>query len=227
MKNKKLVSRISNSLNSINKDSRISKRYILEVAIGKATYLMAQKFKEKSLFREDNILSHINCFELEEVEKYKCDIVEFKSCNRVMKSVKKVPELVYSRLGGSIKEVTNIDFSLDFRPTTPFKFRRDKRREGFGEDRFWYLKDGYLYLPETEVKRINLAIYTPNSYEAAKVSGCGVSDCLNPWEFEFKCSSKLMDIVIQETIKELSFKLQIPTDENPNMDVNIKTKTTN
>jgi hypothetical protein len=33
--------------------------------------------------------------------------------------------------------------------------------------------------------------------------------------------------VVQETIKEISFRLQVPTDENPNMDENIKSKTTN
>jgi len=227
MNNKKLVSRISNSINAINKDARVSKRYILEVATSKAIYLMAQKFRDKSLFREDNILTSIDCFELEQIDKYKCDIVEFKSCNYVMKSVKKVPELVYSRFGSSLKEVTNIDFSLDFRPTTPFKFRRDKRREGFGIDKFWYIKDNYLYLPESDVQRVSLLLYTPNEYEAVKTSACEDKKCLNPWDFEFKCSSKLMEVVIQETLKEITFKLQIPTDENPNMDENIKSKTTN
>jgi hypothetical protein len=48
MNNKKLVSRILNGVNSINKDARISKRYILEVSTGKAVWLRAQKFRDKS-----------------------------------------------------------------------------------------------------------------------------------------------------------------------------------
>lgn len=227
MNNKKLVSRISNGLNAINKDARISKRYILEIAKGKAIFLMSQKLRDKSLFRESNILIDVNCFELEKIDKYKCDIVEFKSCNTVMKSRLPLPELVYSRYGSSLKEVTNIDYSLDFRPTTISKYRRDKRRDGFGEDRFFYIKDNFLYLPDTNVRRVSLALYTPNSYEAVKVSSCENTKCLNPWDFEFKCSSKILEIVIQETVKELSFKLQVPKDENPNMDENIKSKTTN
>lgn len=227
MNNKKLVSRVSNGLNAINKDTRISKRYILEVATSKAITLMAQKFRDKSLFREVNILTDIPCFELTKVDKFKCDIVEFKSCNQVMKSKNKLPELVYSKFGSSLKEVTNIDYSLEFRPTTISKYRRDKKRRGFGEDSFFYIKDDYLFLPDSNVQRVSLALYTPNSYEATKKSSCEVDKCLNPWDFEFKCSSKLVDIVIQETIKEVSFKLQIATDENPNMDDNIKSKTTN
>lgn len=227
MNNKKLVSRVLNGLHAINKDARISKRYILEVATGKAIFFMSQKFKDRSLFRESNIYTTIDCFEMEYIDKYKCDIVEFKSCNTVMKSKKPLPELVYSRYGSSLKEVTNIDFSIDFRPTTPSKFRRDKRREGFGEDRFWYIKDNYLYLPESEVKRVSLALYTPNTYEAKKTSSCNSNECLNPWDFEFSCSTKLLELVIQETIKEVAFRLQISPDENPNMDENIKSKTTN
>jgi len=227
MNNKKLVSRISNSLNSINKDARIPKRYILEVATNKAIFLMSQKFRDMSLFRETNLFTTVDCVELEKIDKYKCDIVEFKSCNTVMKSRKKLPELIYSRHGSSLKEVTNIDFSLDFRPTTPFRFRRDKRREGYGIDRFFYVKDGYLYLPDSDVKTVSIYLYTPNTYEATKVSDCKSNQCLNPWDFEFACSSKLLEVVIQETIKEIAFRLQIAPDENPNMDENLKSKTTN
>jgi len=144
-----------------------------------------------------------------------------------MKSRKKLPELIYSRHGSSLKEVTNIDFSLDFRPTTPFRFRRDKRREGYGIDRFFYVKDGYLYLPDSDVKTVSIYLYTPNTYEATKVSDCKSNQCLNPWDFEFACSSKLLEVVIQETIKEIAFRLQIAPDENPNMDENLKSKTTN
>ena len=187
---------------------------------------MSQKFRDKSLFRESNIFISVDCFEMEYIDKYKCDIVEFKSCSTVMKSKKELPELVYSRFGSSLKEVTNIDYSLDFRPTTPFKFRRDKRREGYGEDMFWYIKDNFLYLPESDIKRVSLLLYTPNTYEAEKVSGCK-NECLNPWDFEFTCSSKVLEVVIQETIKEVSIRLQVPKDENPNMDENIKSKTTN
>lgn len=227
MNNKKLVSRISNSINSVNKDARVSKRYILEVATSKAIFLMSQKFRDRSLFRESNVLTTINCFELEKIDKYKCDIVEFKSCNTVMKSKCKLPELVNSKYGPSLKEVTNIDFSIDFRPTTPFKYRRDKRRDGFGEDRFWYIKDNYLYLPDSDVMTVSLALYTPNTYEAVKVSGCNDSECLNPWDFEFACSNKLLEVVIQQTIQEIFMRLQVVPDENPNMDENIKSKTTN
>lgn len=221
-----MVSRVINGLNSVNKDSRISKRYILHVATEKAIFLMAQKFRDRSLFRESNILTHVNCFELKEIDKVTCDIVEFRTCNTVMRSVKKLPKLIFFKYGSSLKEVTNIDFGFEFKPTTISKFRRDKQRQHFGPDAFFYIKDGYLYLPEADVKRVSLALYTPNQFEAEKLNACGSDICLNAWDSDFVCSDKLMDVVVQETIREVSMRLQIPEDENPNLDSNQKQKTT-
>jgi len=227
MNNRTLVSRIEIGLNALNKDTRTAKRYILEVATSKAIFYMAQKFRDRSLFRESNLFTTIDCFEMTKIDKYNCDIVEFKSCNTVMKSVNKLPKLLYSRYGSSIKDVTNIDYTKEFKETTISKYRRDKQREEYNSDLFYYIKDGDLYLPDVDVKRISLLVYTPNQYEAIKVASCGRKECLNPWDFEFIISDKLSEVIIQETIKEVGFKLQIPTDENPNMDSNLKSKTTN
>ena len=225
MNNKKLVSRVELGLNSVNKDAKISKRYILDVAKSKATFLMAQKFRDRSVFKESNIFTSLTCFELESVDKYSCDIVEFKNCESLMKSVKKLPDLVYTRYGSSILEVTNIDYTKDFKPTTPYAYRKNKSRVEYIPELTHYERDGFLYLPESEVRSVSLVLYTPNSYDAEKLSACKEDKCLNPWDFEFTCSAKVLEVVIQETIKEVSQILRIPEDENPNLDSNIKSKT--
>ena len=227
MKNRELVSRIELGLNALNKDAHIPRRYILQVAISKAITLMSQKFNDRSLFRENNIYRTIDCFEMERVDKFTCDIVEFRSCNTVMKSKHKLPKLVYSRYGSSLKEVSNIDYSLSFKKTTLSKYRRDKGRQEYLPDYFFYEKDGFLYLPDTDVSRVALYLYSPNEYDILKVRGCNKEECVNPWDSEFICSDKITDVVITEAIKEISFKIQIPMDENPNMDSNIKSKTIN
>lgn len=226
MKNSEFVSRVISGLNSVNKDSRISKRYILRVGLGKAIHYMAQKFRDRSLFREGNLFTTVDCFELKEIDKVTCDIVEFRTCNTVMRSVNKLPKLIYFRYGSSLKEVTNVDYGFEFKSTTISKFRRDKKRQHFGGDEFFYIKDDYLYLPESDIKRVSLYLYTPNRYDAIKANACEENKCLNPWEQDIIVSDKLMELVVQETIKEVSLRLQIPEDENPNLDSNQKQKTT-
>ena len=225
MKNSELVSRVVNGLNSLNKDSRIPKRYILRLATDKAIFLMAQKFRDRSLFRESNLYKTVDCFELKEIDKVSCDIIEFRTCNTVMRSVNKLPKLVNFKYGSSLKEVTSIDYGFEFKPTSISKFRRDKNRLEFGSDKFFYIKDDYLYLPESKVKRVSLYLYTPNGYESEKVNACSNNKCLNPWNMEFVVSDKIAETVIQETINEVSIRLRVPEDSNPNLDSNQKQKT--
>ena len=50
--------------------------------------------------------------------------------------------------------------------------------------------------------------------------------CESYWDKEVYVADKLREAVIQDTIKEIVMRLQIPKDENPNMDSNIKSQTT-
>ena len=95
MTNAEFVSRVLNGLNSLDKDSRISRRYILHVGRQKSAFYISQKMNDRSLFREDNLYTTLNCFELEKIEVTKCDIIEFRRCKSIMKSKKKLPELIW------------------------------------------------------------------------------------------------------------------------------------
>lgn len=222
MTNREIVSRIRNVFNSINKDARKSRRFILHVAREKAAFFIAQKLNDRSLFREDNLYDIIECFELEPIEVVKCDIIEFRRCKSIMKSKCKVPKLIFSRYGNSLKEVTAIDDETEFKPTTPAQYRRDKIR-GFSDYNYYYIKDEYLYLIDSEVERVNLYLITTETEKIDECSACKeCSDCKSLWDYEFKVPNKLTEVVISETIKEISMTMQIPTDENPNLNANEK-----
>lgn len=219
MTNLDIVSRVLNGLNSVDKDSRISKRYILNVARNKAEFLIAQKLNSNSLYREDNIYTTISCFELEPIEVVKCDIIEFRRCKSIMKSKNKLPKLINTRYGNSLKEVTALDDETEFKATTPSQYRRDSQR-GFSDYTYYFVKDGYLYLLDSEVERVNLYLLT---LETDKIVSCDEDcGCKSLWEFDFVVPDKIADVVITETIKEVSMKKQIPTDENPNLNSNEK-----
>lgn len=219
MTNAEFVSRVRNGLNSINKDSRVPNRYILHVGRQKSEFLLSQKLKDRSLYREDNLYSEIPCFEMKQIEPIKCDIIEFRSCKNLMKSVNKLPKLIYSKYGASLKEVLSLDGETEFKYTTPAQYRRDRYRDksDFG---YYYIKNNDLYLIDSRVERVNLYILTLEK-ENIKECDCG-EDCKSLWEYEFVTSNKLTEVVIAETIKEVSLKLQIPTDENPNLNSNEK-----
>lgn len=219
MTNAEFTSRVANGLNSINKDSRISKRYILHVGRQKSEFLISQKLNDRSLYREDNLYSEIRCFELKQITPIKCDIIEFRRCKNLMKSVNKLPKLIYSRYGNSLKEVLSLDDETEFKYTTPAQYRRDKERCE-SDYEYYYIKNQYLYLIDSKVQRLNLYLLT---LETDKIKECDCEeDCKSLWDFDFIAPDKLIEIIISETIKEVRLKLQIQTDENPNLNSNDK-----
>ena len=219
--NGEITSRVVNTLRALSKDNRLSRRYVYNSLKNKAKFFISQKLSDKSLFRESNLFTMLDCFELEPLEVYKCDIIEFRSCKKLMKSKNRLPELIYSKFGASIIEITSIDGSNSFKPITPQQFRVNKKREGNNiEQKFYYIKDGYLYIPDSEVQVVSLYLLTLDLYEKEQCSECSDNKCKSFWDFEFPIPDKLLEVVVGETIRELSLNRQTQEDQNPNLQDN-------
>ena len=217
MNNTNLVSRIQSLLKGTSKDGRISRRLILKTAESKAKFLIAQKLNDRSLYREQNLYQTISCIELIDQDIIRCPIIEFKSCRSLKRSKLKLPELIHSKYGNSLKEVTSIDGQYSFEPITPAQYRLNKKRTLKTKTDYFYVQDGYLYLPDSEVEMVDIIVLTIDLYELEQCSSCSENKCKSAWDFEFICPDKLLEVVIQETIKELSLNKQIREDVNPNL----------
>ena len=228
-KNIDIVSELINDLRLLNIDEHISRRFVLYKAKQKAKHLIAQKLLDRTLSHEYNIFSDVNCFELELIDKFKCSIVEFKSCNKLMKSKHALPEPIYSRLGSSVKEVTNIDGSIELKPINLDQYRRNKKRQIKDTvNIFYYIgTDEHLYVPienNIEIEVVNLKYITTEPEKIIEVEGCDNKDkCKSGWEYPFIIPHKLYQAVYKDCLNELSsiFR-QIQPDENPNMNANIR-----
>lgn len=230
MTNKELVSRVINNLRALNKDQHISRRFILKTARDKSKFYIAQKLHDRSLYREENLYKTIKCFQLKRDDVVKCNILEFRRCSNLMKSVKKLPETIFSRFGASIVSVSSVSGEVEFTPITTQKYTLQKNRQfaSLIKPNYYYIHDGYLYLPDSEVELVNVVLLPVSLDETEEASGCkdDCDVCKEGWSYEFNCPDKLLEIVIQETLKEIaSFYKTAVIDENPNMDENQKTQT--
>ena len=228
MTNNDFVSVIINDLNSINKDDRISRRYILSVGNSFATTLIEQRLSQRKLFRDMSLYKTLRCFELEQIDSIKCDIVEFKKCGILMKSKKKLPKLFYSRYGNSIQSVTSIDEGYEFSKITPRQYRLNKNRryaDKFKDNHFYYVKDGYLYIPDVYIEAVDIMLMPKDTYEMEKLSGCNDNKCLSVWDMEFIAPDSILNNVISLTYQTVAGRKRIVEDENPNLDSNIKSAT--
>lgn len=229
--NAELVSRVAVGLRAISKDNAISRRYILSIARTKAKFLMSQKLDELKLFKQEEIKTEIPCFRMKRVKARDCGIVEFKLCNQLMKSCQKLPEGIFGNNGAGIFRVTNIDESLSYRYVTANEYdRKKKRRYKNPRARYFTIKNGYLYAPDSRSELLDIVMIVIDKDDAAIVSECGGKpkiSCKSSWESDFVCPNKLLDVVVRDTISEVAnfYRTSIP-DENPDMDEHQKSKTT-
>jgi len=220
MSNNEITDIILNVLKANSKDSRISRRLVLSTLESKAKFYISQKLNDKSLYREANIYKEIPCTEFKNIDIIDCPIVEFKTCKTLMRSKKKIPELIWSKYGHTLKEVTSIDGSYAFDPITATQYRKNKERTGKTNKKYFYIKDNYIYIPDYEFYTGNLYLISQDLYELEQISECSKNKCDSVWDFEFVCPNKLEEVVIQETLKQLSLTKQIQEDTNPNLNPN-------
>lgn len=231
MTNEEFVSRIINNLKSLTKDGHISRRFVLNVGKTKSRFLMSQKLDEMTLFKEDGIISTIDCFKLKKIDTKECDIFEFRLCANLMRSCEKIPEGLFGKNGAGIVSVFNIDGSKEYHYITLNRYggrrHRKYKKNSIG---YYYLKDGYLYLPDSQNELVEIHMFSLNKWELDEKCDCkkDKNSCKSYWEYEFVCPDRFLDLVFRDTLQELAsiYRTSI-TDENPNLDENIKSRTTN
>ncbi len=217
--NLEFVSQIAGILKTNNKDNRIPKRMILAIGKDVATFLVAQKLLDRTITQETNLYSNISCFEFEKIEAKRCPSIEFRMCSTLMKSIKPLPKLVFSRLGASIKEVVALDGNFVFSFVDEAQYRRNKKRnQQLKNQIFIYLgTDGHLYIPDKEIYSLDLTLLTLDNITAKNCSSCEENDnCSNSWEYEFICPDKLLETVKDITLQKLSMTRNIIEDTNLN-----------
>ena len=223
MKNGEFVSLLTNGFQWINKDERKSKRWLLvEASIHAATY-MAQH--QKDIFRDSSLFTTIECFPMKPDNVVNCDIVQFRKCEKLMKSVNKLPETIGGKMGGSLVKVYNLDYTEEFRATTLMDWQKMRKRKNFDllpSKNFAFDLGGHLFIPNSEVERVNIIIITTDPEATFAGDCCG---CESVWEKEFKCPDKYLQAVLIAIRQSAGLTEQVQVDENPNMDENIKSRT--
>lgn len=220
MTNKEAVSKIINSFKLLNKDERVSRRYVLRLLRGASKNLISQKLLDRTISEEQNLYSKIECFEFEKVDVVSCPILEFRKCDTLMRSKKPLPELVFSRNGASIKEVVSVDDLTEVYLTTPDQYRRDRKRRYYHSiDTYIYIDtDNYAYIVDKAIYAVNITILTIKTDEVEEASSCSDNiSCKSGWEYEFIVPDKLEDTIFKEVLQILSSPyLARRADQNPN-----------
>jgi len=227
MTNGEMVSSVLNDNKLLTKDSHISRRHVLKIAQTKSKQLLSQRVDEFKLQNSYDIITHIPCLEMEQVEFVDCGIVEFRLCKNIMKSKCKLPETITGRSANAIIYVASLDGSVEYKLISTLDFELLKRRKYVkNKSNFYLLKEGHLYLPDSTTEVVMLDIITMDAKQT-KDCGCSeVEDCTSLWDEKFICTDLLEETVRAQTVQEIAGIYSRTTkDENPNLDENQRTAT--
>ena len=223
MNNGEFVSRVSNQLRMVTKDDYVSDRLILSIGQTIASKFITQKIQRRSIDRDASLYREVKCIEFEPENVFKCKHIEFRSCNKLSKSVKSLKELglVFTRYGSSIKELFSIDRnSTIFNESTLYQFRLNSQREGGPDEDKFYILDNHIYVPR-EVWTLSGIVLALDQYELDELCGCN-ENCESVWDKEFIAPDSMLEDIVGYTIQNMAQTKQIPEDEKPDLSNNTK-----
>lgn len=220
MTNNEIVSEFSNIFRLNNKDNRIPRRFILKLLQDSASFLISQKWAERSLLQDINIFTDISCFEFKKINTVDCPSIEFRRCDILMKSKKPLPKLLFSKLGGSIRDIVSLDGDYRFNFVDETQYRRNKNRKYKAKNEVYlYIgSDNHLYIPDRDIYTLDLTVLTLDKDGAKETSGCNDvgSSCKSKWDSEFVCPDKLLEAVKDIASQRLGITKQVREDLNGN-----------
>lgn len=225
--NKDFVSEVKNHLKANNKDDRTSSRYILSVAYSYVEYLINTRPLSK-VFRDLSTFTYVPCVEMEKVSSVKCDVAEFRTCKKIMRSKKEIPAIFNAKSGYIIESITNIDNSEEYHYLRSPKDYTQTSKRKFGKiKKYFYIADNYLYILNTQSEIVNINALFFNEKEAKCLSDCEeCNECQFPLDNKFVCPKELISTVRDQTVNIiLTGRRSISADENPDLDENQKTRT--
>ncbi len=220
--NRQVVSDVIGSLHSVNIDDRISNRFVLSRVKDKVRILIKQDLDSRRLFKITDIWKTIKCFHMKPVDFIECGF-DIPHCECVMKSVHKLPKSFDSSYGTLVKVFT-INGNKEYNQIKLGDFKDIKSREYSNKSvRYFWIDDGYVYIPDSQVEEVLVVILAEYPEEVDKLNDLPESECAKPLDSLFPCPGHLLDIAKTQTITELAqIYKRIPEDAKPDNNSNSK-----
>ena len=98
--NGEFVSRVVNGIHALDKDSHVSRRWILNIGRTKAESYTAQRWDDGTLLGDHRLLTYVTCLEMIEVDKIVCCDAEF-AIRLYFSELKKYSVIYVSHLSNS------------------------------------------------------------------------------------------------------------------------------
>ena len=186
-------------------DSRLSNRHVYS-KIRSTRSLLIKREQDKKVKTNPWNIQILNCIQLEVVDPSSCDCVvsDGSKC--------KLPKPITSKIGTGIENVSTIDGSVVFSPTTWVKKRYKSGNKYTSNVSDYFIRDGYLYvthntlLTTIAVSGIFEDPYAVEDFNANGDCACDTyqdQPCVNPMDSQLALDEFLIEPLMQLCVQEL------------------------
>lgn len=229
---RQFIDDITTSVKATSSDGYLPSRYIYYEAQNiTSDFLRKDNDAKKKLSRLQDGWSSIECIDLQEVHVIECADIDVRLCDKMMKSVNRLPNMYTYSYGNIIDHIASPNFSYFFDPVTPRQWNNIQKRKYKDLNKYYYfILDNYIYFPipksvDLPMENVRMKAYFMDKWEVDKfvnIADCGNCKreevCKSPLDYEMVIPSYLIADVKKELLNRLLgsyFKLS--QDNYPNL----------
>jgi hypothetical protein len=162
----------------------------------------------------------INCMELIDSPVTACGFID--GCNTLKRTKDKLPDAFDTNYGRLVKVSTLGVNSSELKSINSFDYTDYINRKYKPKNGAYWIQDGYVYIPNTDLEAIKVLIIPKLSYEVDKLNGTA-NACARLLDSELNYPDYLITLAKQESLKEVAggYK-RLVDDENGNDNTNQK-----
>lgn len=223
------ISDINNSLKALNIDDFIAPKFIyLKTQSIIADFLKKDNSSNKMIYKLSEGWTELPAIEMKEVPVNTVD-VGVDLCQKLMKSVHKLPDFYETKFGGLLRQVTSQDYSHSYDPVfSPRLWKATQKRE-FKSKKYYFIIDGYLYIPipkgeQSSPQVVRLEGYFKNLKEVEEFNliqgcpDCNKTICNSHLDYPLVMPSYLANDIKKETLNLIAnITKRINQDNLPNL----------
>jgi hypothetical protein len=191
-------------------DSRLSNRHVYS-KIRSVRSLLIKREQDKKVKTNPWNIQVLNCIQLEVVDPSSCDCVISDGC-KLLRSKCKLPKPIQSKIGTGIENVSTIDGSTVFSPTTWAKKRYKSGNKYTSGVSDYFVRDEYLYITHNtllSVAAVSGIFEDPYEVENFNVNdecACDTNEdvsCVTPMDSPLSLDEFLIEPLMQLCVQEL------------------------
>jgi hypothetical protein len=214
---RQLVSDVRSEFKIISSDATISDRVIAEALRKVNIKYVVQRLDTRQGWTDPNLFTIFDCIPMQDVPITECCDVQI-NC-KISRSVNKLPKIIGTKFNLAIEGVWSVDNptknTTRFKEGTANRYTNSLKLKKRTEDKFFWFKNGYLYLSVPSIELASLSAFTEQFVDPSEYS-C-TSDLIecktNPLDLEFKTLKGLEeDVVLTVSQKLLSTYFNVNKD---------------